>query len=626
MTEIAAASITKPTGLRKYLPILSWLPGYDRRWLRGDLIAGVTVVALLIPEGMAYAELAGMPPETAFYVAPIALILYAILGSSRQLVVVVSSVQAVMSVSIVGALAPVGSAEFIVLTAGLALMAGVVSVLAGLLRLGRIAQFFSASVLTGFVSGLAVVIAMKQLPKLFALEAGSGNVWQRFHHLVVHLPETHLTTLLVGLSCLVLMLLLERYFHRIPAALASLAFGIVVSTVFNLPAQGVHVVGDIPAGLVPPQLPAISANQWLALIPGGLALALVAFAESIGPSRSFASKYGYRVDANQELIGIGAANMGAGLFQGFPIGSSLSKSAANDAAGAKSQMSGIVAALLTVVVALFFTPLFRNLPEATLAAIVIVAIAGMFKWREMLRLYRLKKMDFALALITFLGVLTFAEALSALMLAVILSLVALVWRASKARLSVLGRERGRFTFTDMQQHPEALEIPGLLLVRPDEGLFFANVDTLREEIQDLVLTSQRPIRTVLLDLEMSNDLDVPSADQLRELHEGLVARQIKLMLSRVQPPVQRMLDRCGVTEQINAQHVYRRSLDGVVAHVSEQAADQQMIDEMMIDNLRRIQDLIDVNLPQRTGEDRARLEDLRQRLSESIDQLQGSDR
>ena len=227
--DVVAQQPPQRRGIASFFPILAWLPKYDRSWLRPDIIAGITVVALLVPEGMAYAELAGMPPETIFYAAPAALLLYAIFGTSRQLVVVVSSVQAVMSYSIVSALAPPGTSEFIVLSTALAITAGVVAILAGLLHLGRVAQFFSASVLVGFVSGLAVVVAVKQLPKLFGIEAGSGNVWERLYDLVIHLPETHLLTLVVGVSTIVVMLLLEHYFHRIPAALVAMIYGIVVS-------------------------------------------------------------------------------------------------------------------------------------------------------------------------------------------------------------------------------------------------------------------------------------------------------------------------------------------------------------------------------------------------------------
>jgi MFS superfamily sulfate permease-like transporter len=346
------------------------------------------------------------------------------------------------------------------------------------------------------------------------------------------------------------MVLLEHYMHRIPAALVAMVAGIVVSAVFGLSELGVKVVGEVPAGLAPPKLPGITPDQWLALIPGALALTLVVFAEAIGPARSFATKYRYSINPNQELIGLGAANVGAGLFQGFPIGSSLSKSAANDAAGAKSQMSGIVAAGITILVALFLTPLFRDLPEATLAAIVVVAIYGMFKWREMLRLFKLRRADFALALITFLGVLTFAEALYALLLAVVLSLLALVWRTSKGRISELGLARGKLTFEAVGATSEAAAIKRLLIFAPEESLFFANADTVRVQITNRLAASAEPVDSVLLDLEVTNELDVPSADMLKDLHDDLDAAGVRLLLARVRPAVRDLLDRSGVTKAI----------------------------------------------------------------------------
>ncbi len=560
------------SSLSRTLPIFGWLPKYNRQWLRFDVIAAITVVALLVPEGMAYAELAGMPPETVFYAAPAALLLYAIFGTSRQLVVVVSSVQAVMSFSIVSAIVAPGSTDFILMTTALAVAAGLVSLLAGLLRLGRLAQFFSASVLAGFVSGLATVVAVKQLPKIFGIESGSGNVWQRLYDLVIHLPETHLLTLLVGLSGILIMVLIEHYAHRIPAALVAMIFGIVVSAVFGMEALGVHVVGAVPSGLAPPKLPGITPEQWLVLIPGALALSLVNFAEAIGPARSFATKYRYSINPDQELVALGAANVGAGLFQGFPIGSSLSKSAANEAAGAKSQMSGIVAAGLTILVALFLTPLFAPLPEATLAAIVVVAVYGMFKWREILRLYKLRRVDFVLAIVTFLGVCTFAEALWALLLAVVLSLAALVWRTSKGEVSELGMTRGRLSFEPVAPAPaagsEPMSIKRLLIFAPEESLFFANADTIRTQITNrLAATAEQEaargkvdaadkIERVILDLELTNELDVPSADMLEELHADLRASGVGLSLARVRPAVRDLLDRSGVTEKIGGEHIH----------------------------------------------------------------------
>src|SRR5512138_3882460 len=260
---------SRPTKNR-ILPIMNWLPGYERAWLRGDILAGLTVLALLIPEGMAYAEIAGMPPQTAFYAAPIGLLMYSMFGTSRQLVVAVSAAIATMSAATVAPLAASGSTEYAMLTAGLAVLAGSISVLAGVFKLGRIASFFSESVLAGFVTGLALTIAIKQVPKLFGLEGSSGNFWQRLAHILTHLDETHFLTLVIGILSIALLFFLEHRFHKLPAALIVMLLGILVSALFGLAQLGVHVVGDIPAGLAAPKLPGVSMNQWLMLLAGAI--------------------------------------------------------------------------------------------------------------------------------------------------------------------------------------------------------------------------------------------------------------------------------------------------------------------------------------------------------------------
>jgi MFS superfamily sulfate permease-like transporter len=289
---------------------------------------------------------------------------------------------------------------------------------------------------------------------------------------------------------------------------------------------------------------------------------LIAFAEDIGPAEGFARKHGYEIDPNRELVGLGAANLGAGLVQGFPLGSSLSRSAANDAAGARTQLSGLVAAGLTAVTALFLTPLFRSLPEATLGAIVVVAISGMVRARELRRLFTVRRADFVLALAALVGVLVF-DVLPGLLGAVALSFLLLAYRASRPDLSVLGRLPGRDELVDMQRERDSRPVPGLLIVRPNEGLFFANAAPLRERLLALAGASDPPPRAVLLDLEMSNELDAPGADALAELHEELERRGIGLLLSRVHAQVRETLDRGGVTARIGEEHLYRRSAAAV---------------------------------------------------------------
>lgn len=584
----------QPNSLLRYLPILGWLPNYQRTWLRPDLIAGLTVVALLIPEGMAYAQIAGMPPQTAFYAAPIGLLAFAIFGTSRQLVVAVSAIIATMSFATVSLIALPDTPEFILLTAALAVLAGLISILAGFLKLGRVAQFFSESVMVGFITGLALTVMIKQVPKILGIEGGSGNFWERLYEIIIHLSETHLATLVTGILCLTLLIVLEHYFHKIPAALVALVFGILISVVFGLEARGVEVVGAIPAGLARPQWPAVGWQNWWLLLPGAVGLALVNFAEAIGPSRSFAAAHKYKMNPNQELIGLGAANFGAGLFQGFPIGSSLSKSAANDRAGAHSQMSGIIAAGVTVIVALFFTQFFYALPEAALGAIVIVAVSGMVKVSKINHLYKVRKSDFVLAIVALLAVLTF-ETLEALFIAVVVSLFALVLRASQPKLAVLGRSPNSLQFSDIHRHPENTTVPGLLMMRPENGLFFANAAAIREAIIDEVTSSAEPVKAVLLDLGATTDLDVPSADMIGELGEELHARDVRFMIMHMIMPVRQMLEQAGVMEKIRPEDIFIGPVEAVLDYLTSQY-DDAGIQELMRSGSNAVRSLLQASL------------------------------
>ena len=596
---------SRPKSLVRRLPILTWLPAYQRTWLRPDLIAGLTVVALLIPEGMAYAQIAGMPPQTAFYAAPIGLLAFAIFGTSRQLVVAVSAIIATMSFATVSLIAAPDTPEFILLTAALAVLAGLIAILAGLLKLGRVAQFFSESVMVGFITGLALTVMVKQVPKLLGIEGGSGNFWERLYDIIIHFPERHLPTLIVGVGCLIVLIALEHYFHKVPAALVVLVLGIIFSTALGLEARGVEVVGDIPAGLARPQWPAVGLQNWWLLLPGALGLALVNFAEAIGPTRNFAATHKYRIDENQELVGLGAANLGAGLFQGFPIGSSLSKSAANDRAGARSQMSGILAAGVTALVALFFTPFFYTLPEAALGAIVIVAVSGMVKVGKLRHLRRVRRADFVLAVVALLAVLTF-ETLGALLVSVVVSLFALVWRASHPGLAVLGRIPGRLDFRDIRRYPECKTLPGLLIVRPENGLFFANAAGFREAIIAQVASNSESVNAVLLDLGATTDLDVPSADMLAELSEELHSRDVRLMLMRVITPVRQMLDIAGAMKTIRPEDVFFGPLEAAVAHLSSRYDDAGILD-LQRSGAKAMRDLLESSLSSAPAERQAAL-------------------
>ena len=544
-------------------PVFAWLQGYQRSWLRLDVIAGMTVCAILVPEGMAYAELAGVPPEFAFYAAPAALLAYAALGSSRQLVVAVSSAIAIMSAATISELAVEGTAEFVALTAALAILAGLVSVAAGVLRLGRIAQFFSESVLLGFVFGLALLISIKQIPKLLGIEAEGESAVDLLRDIIPQVSETHLLTLVVGIAGITGMLLLERRLPRVPAALVVLLASIAASATLGLEAAGVHVVGDLPAGLAAPSLPGVGLEAVPLLLVGAVGIALVAFAEAVGPANEFARKHGGRIDPNRELVAIGAANASAGLFSGFPIGSSLSKSAANDDAGARTPASLVTAAAATALVALFLTPLFEPLPEATLGAIVIVAVMGMMKVGKMRQLWDLRRTDFWLAMIALVGVLVLPT-LQALGVAVVASLAVLIWRASEPRLTFLGRASGGLEPLDLRTAPESA-VPGLVMVRPDEMLFFANAASVRDGILQAVEEVEPPCSVVMLDLSLTPEVDVPVVEVLERLGERLAADGVELWLSHIRAGARVTLERAGVLDAIGRQRIYPRTSDGILA-------------------------------------------------------------
>ncbi len=549
--------------MARSFPVASWRHGYQRSWLGTDVLAGLTVTAILIPEGMAYAQLAGVGPEAAFYAAPIGLLMYAVLGSSRQLVVAVSSAVAITSAATITSLAQPGTAKYVGLTAALALLAGLISVLAGLLRLGRIAEFFSSSVLLGFVFALALIITEKQIPKLLGIDVDVSRFFTGVWNIVTHLDNTSVVTLAVGVACLAAMIVSGRFLPKLPAALLVLIGSIIASAALDLSSHGVAVVGTLPSGLAPPQLPRVGWQSVPLLVTGAVGIALLAFAEAMGPARQFAKQHGYEVDANRELVAIGAANMGAGLFQGFPIGASLSKSAANDRVGAKAPMSLIVAAASTGLVALFFTPLFKDLPEAALGAIVIVAVAEMERIKPLVRLWRLHRPDFALAMVALFAVLIF-NILPGLGIAVVASLGVVIWRAAAARLELLGQTPSGLDVAALTKESPS---PGLLVVRPEQMIFFVNASEIRDAVTAAVTSSDPLPDVVLLDLRLTPDLDVPSADSLSDLHERLGAIGVQLWLSDLMPTVRDRLRRAGLADQIGAEHLFNELAGGLFAYL-----------------------------------------------------------
>jgi sulfate permease, SulP family len=553
----------KPAGIRRFVPILQWLPNYDRGWLRFDVIAGATVWGLLVPESIAYAGLAGLPPQAGLYTLLVTLAAYAIFGTSRHLVAAATSAAAVLLASSVGGLAGADAARYMSDAAGLVLFCGGLFLIAGVLRLGFVAQFLSRPVMEGFVFGLAIFVTVSQLPKLFGIEKGSGDTIKQFIHVVGHLGDTSGATLAVGAGALVLLFAVERFAPKVPGGLLALVLGILVSSIFSLSAHGVKIVGHVPSGLPTPGVPSLHSADIIPLVTAAGGLLLVIFSESLGAAETFATKYGYEVDPNQELIALGVANAGSGLVGGLAGGGSLSQSAVNEGAGARSEASPLIAALLIVITVLILTPLFKNLPEAVLAALIIHAVSHLWKVTEMRRYYNLARLEFWLAVATFLGVITI-DVLPGLVIGVAAMLLLVIYHASRPQVGSLGRVPGEpGAYGEIGRHPDYQRIPNLLVLRLETPLFYANATPVRDHIKTLVGASDPPPKALIIDIGGNERLDITSAEMLTELVRTMHSAGIDVALADVRQPVTRIARRSGLAKQLGADRIFH-TIDGAV--------------------------------------------------------------
>jgi high affinity sulfate transporter 1 len=515
--------------------------GYKRSWLRGDVLAGLTVWAVLVPEALAYASIAGVSPVVGLYAAPGALILYAAFGSSRQLVTGPMAATAALSAAAVGDLAAGGSDAFVQLTITLSLTVGLLAIVAGLLRLGFLANFISAPVMKGFIIGLALTIIVGQLPKLFGVSKDEGNFFKQLWHLLTSLDETSGLTLLVGVLSLALVLGLKRWLPAVPGSLVAVLLGIAAVHFLDLDQHGVEIIGQIQSGLPSFGLPDVAAHSYLDLAPAAIGVMLVGFAEALGAGNTYAQKQHYEIDPNRELIGLGVANLGAGFSSGMVVNGSLSKTAVNASAGARSQLSGLVVAVLTIVTLLFLTGLFEDLPEATLAAVVIVALIDLVDVSSLTRLYRLHttglgriyglaaRPDFISAVAALFGVLIF-DTLPGLFIGIGVSITLLLYRASRPNIAVLGKVPGSDgDYADVERNVHNEPVPGVAVLRVESGLFFANADAVRK---DVLAHAVDGTKTIVIDGETVPFIDMTAAQMLEALAEDLQRDGVQLLLAR----------------------------------------------------------------------------------------------
>jgi len=546
----------------KLLPITEWLPQYPRANLRGDAIAGIALAGLLIPEAMGYAGIAGLPPQAGLYATAFGLLAYAIFGSSRQLVVSPTSASAAILAATVAPLAAQTPGKFFVLASAVSLVVGALFLVAGMLKLGFISDFISKPVLKGFVFGIALTIVIKQLPKLLGIEKGTGPSYMQLWQTVTRVTQANLWTVVTAAAALAVLFLVDRYFPRIPGALLVLVAGIAVSRLLELHTHGVDIVGAIPSGMPHPSFPILTWSDWLQAAPAAVGLALVLYAESLGAARTFAGKNGYDIDPNQELRSLAAANATSAIFHGMIVGGGTSGTAANDSNGAKSQVSAIAASLMVMLTLLFLTGWFYHLPEAVLGAIVVHAVWHLLDYRELQRFRRIRRIEYRESLAAIVGVIAFGI-LNGLLLAVILTLAALMRYLSESQVAVLGRLPGTDEYVDVTRHPEAQQFPGIMVVRIDRMLFFANADGIRQHIHRLLTQDTLPVRSLVVSFELIPILDVTAIDVVAQLHARAVDRGIRLVLAGVRDPVRDRLAKASLLKAIGEENIFR-SVDGAV--------------------------------------------------------------
>src|SRR6478609_568007 len=515
--------------------ILRWLPGpkmlrnYQKGWLRQDIVAGLVLTAVLVPVGMAYAEASGLPAINGLYATIVPLVIYAILGPSRILVLGPDSSLAGIIAAVVLPLAAGDPARAIALAGMLSIFTGIICITAGILKFGFITDLLSKPIRYGYVNGIALTVIVGQLPKLFGFSVDADGLIDEARAFAHGLADgkTNGTALLIGTASLVAILACKRWIPKVPGVLVAVVGATVIVGVLNLAeSSGLSVVGVLPQGLPPFEIPNISASDVGALLVGAVSIALVSFADTSVLSRTFALRGGYQVDANQEMIALGAANAASGLFQGFAVSSSSSRTPVAAEAGAKTQVTGLVGAAAIVLMLVAFPGLVQNLPSTALAAVVITAAFSLVEISGIRRLYRLRRSEFLLAIVCFLSV-ALLGVLPGIGIAIGLALLSFIQRSWYPYFAVLGRIDGQKGYHDVSRHPEARQIPGLVLFRWDAPLFFANADAFQDEVRRAIQQSPGPVQWVVVTAEPVTDVDTTAADAIRELQADLAAAGIE---------------------------------------------------------------------------------------------------
>ncbi len=546
------------------MSVFRWVPGlqvissYRRQWLLKDVIAGVVLTTLLVPQGMAYAELAGLPPITGLYTSILCLLGYAAFGPSRILVLGPdSSLGPMIAATILPLMAAKGDAKrAVALASVLAIMVAAIMILAAVAKLGFIADLISKPTMIGYMNGLALTILIGQLPKLLGFKVEADDLIQEITGFVKGLANGDAVpaAATVGIAAVVLIVVLQRWLPKVPAVLIAVVLAIAATTVFHLADHGVSLVGVLPKGFPPLTIPSVRLSDLGPLFAGALGIALVSLADTISTASAFAARTGQEVRGNGEMIGIGAANLAAGLFQGFPVSTSGSRTAVAERSGAKTQLAGVTGAALIILMIVLVPDLFRNLPQPALAAVVITAALSLADIPATVRLWRQRKAEFLLSIAAFLGV-ALLGVLPGIVIAVVLSILNVFRRAWWPYATVLGRVEGVEGYHDIHFYPEAEHLPGLVIYRFDGPLFFANATRFRDEIRRLAQAEPKP-SWILIAAEPVTDVDTTAADMLTELDEALNDQGISLVFAELKDPVRAKIERYGLTRTIDPHHFF----------------------------------------------------------------------
>ena len=568
----ALSALPATTGWTRWLPGLRVVRSYQRAWLRYDLVAGLVMTTMLVPVGIAYAEASGVPGIFGLYATIVPLLAYAVFGPNPILVLGPDSALAAVILATVAPLSG-GDAERAVTVAGaMALVSGTVCIVAGVARLGFITELLSKPIRYGYMNGIALTVLLSQTPKLLGFSIDSAgplrNIWAIGQGIVD--GKTNLVALAIGGATLVAILALKR-FPRVPGILVAVVGATLAVALLDLGSGGaIKVLGAMPRGLPMPALPLIGIDDLVPVVTGGIAVALISFADTSVLSRTYAAKLRTPVDPNQEMVGLGAANLAAGFFQGFPISSSSSRTPVAEAAGSRTQLTGVVGALSICVLLLFAPALLKNLPNAALAAVVIASAIGLFEVADLRRIYRIQRWEFWLSMVCFVGVAALG-AIQGIALAIVIAVIEFLWDGWRPHSAVLGRVDGVEGYHDITRYPDATLIPGLLLFRWDAPLFFANAELFCERVQAAIAAAPGPVRCCVVAAEPVTSVDVTAADLVAELDDTLHAAGTELCFAEMKDPVKDKLKRFGLFSRFGDRRFFATIDAGVEAYRSSHA-------------------------------------------------------